>query len=370
MGGKGRKRLAIAASCLAVVLVACTAFDGLTAESPDAESTGPDPSIQLRDAMAEGSDMSTPVVAPPPSYLPKQEDAALLCSRLHACPLLLPSVIASLGVPLPTSNFSLCMDWANGPLPADRIGIDFQAKALACMARARSCAEAGDCLAYEGIPDDDARCPGPDAGADAATRRCLPNGDLLDCEIRQISHCDDPMFGARARCQEDQGNFECAIDRNCTTAVEGCSLTALDTCTRNQTLAAGLHVTKECPIAGYTCGNDVDSGALGCLTAPGKQKSCLTLGSGNCDGNLAQVCDGFQYSEFNCATMGGRCDINEGSPRCVHPHEECTPFSLGVNTCKDGMLQLCVGGKRVAFDCGSIGQRCAASGTQRAVCAP
>jgi hypothetical protein len=129
-------------------------------------------------------------------------------------------------------------------------------------------------------------------------------------------------------------------------------------------------VIRQCPVSGYTCGNDPDSGISQCLTRPNGAKTCVGQGLATCDGDFVQVCDGKMLSEFDCSAIGGTCVLGEGPPRCARPNETCTPFDLAVNQCHGSRIDLCVAGSPTSFDCASIGQRCVASGTQRAVCAP
>jgi hypothetical protein len=373
---RARRAVAFAFALVPLLPVACTTFDGVSARNDafeagtpvaqDAEE-GKTVDAVREDAPAEGDAPAREAKPAMPGLLPDLATAARLCSRVHECsPLLAYSIAGSLGLPISGSNFSACVSWALAPVPASRLGRDLQARALACIAAAGSCAEAGGCLAYESIADDDPRCA-TDAGK--STRACLPNGDVVDCGYRRIEHCKDPTFGTSAKCAAKAAL--CADDGNCTAAANDCRLSNLEICNSGSDPdGVGVRTSFTCAVEGLACDTNGDLGFPDCVTAPGHPKPCTSVGMATCSGDLALVCNGAMNSQFDCAGVGGTCVPDEGVPRCKLPGDKCSPVDMGVNACDGRRIALCAAGQRAVFDCTTIGQRCVAQRGQRAACAP
>jgi hypothetical protein len=342
------KRLGLAAlvwgfGALASVWIApsCTVFSDVTLE---------------QDAGAGDADAGEPV-ADPATYL-SLVDGARFCARAAACPDLFYSVLLSNAVPIDSENFSQCMSWVAGPIPAKRIGLQKQREALACIAGTETCAESGACLAFEVMSPTDPRCA--DAGG---PETCVDNGgSTLYCTptFAQMEHCTAPFFPLGTSCLEGapDGSAICASAAGCT--ADSCDGAVLYFC--NPALDVTLGV--DCEVVGNTCGFDSSVGLLNCL-ADGNYEYCQNL-SYMCDGDRVKVCHNAGVSLFDCTEFGATCSEAIGSPRCVRPTDECTPFDADINLCEGNNIKLCVGGERIDFDCASIGKTC--TGTVAAQC--
>jgi hypothetical protein len=75
---------------------------------------------------------------------------------------------------------------------------------------------------------------------------------------------------------------------------------------------------------------------------------------------MVEVCDGYDDSEFDCAALGGTCSAKGGSALCVRSDDVCSPFDSDVNVCAGTTVALCVGGRKQALDCASLGMTCIA----------
>lgn len=329
-------------------VAACTVFDGLEARRPGPSNTD--------------ADADQPVVG----FL-GIDDAARACSQIFKCPRLPRSVLFSISVPIDNLNFSQCMDWLAGPLPANRPGRRTQAQVLACIANARTCAEAGGCLSFEYIDPSDNRCS--DAGGAAYCDKDRKNAVVcLDDPV--VAHCGSAYFAPNSKCHEDDaGLLGCGIDLNCprdAAASPGfCNGSLRDFCS-----GLGVHVGIFCESMGLTCGVDRDSGRADCLGSNGERATCTTAGAA-CKGDKIEVCDGVYRSEFDCTALDGACVQTGNAVRCARSEEECTPLDPDVNQCAadSDELTLCVGGRRRVFDCAAVGLKCAAAaGPQTARC--
>lgn len=317
----------------ALVPASCMTFSGLTV---------PEKKTMSVDATPEGG--------PPPvvGFL-SLSDAAKVCSQIFKCPQLAQSVLRAIAVPLDRLNFSLCMDWVAGPVPQTRVGRTSQAETLACVAAAPTCGEAAKCLSQEIMAADDPRCVGQpvDAGD-----RCSPDGlAVIRCQYLDVLNCQTARYGPGSKCLKGtDGRYWCGVDRNCP-PLDTCQGSLLDYCG-----TSGVHASINCASAGYTCGMDPDSGYNDCLTGD-RLRACTAEGA-TCNGDVVAVCDAFNISEFDCASMGAKCAKNGSSARCARDTDQCSPLDGNLNTCTDSTLSLCVGGKPVAFDCASIGKNC------------
>jgi hypothetical protein len=350
---------------------ACTVFNGLDAQ-PDGEPLAVDGGQDDASVAANDSggmaNQARRMVHPGDGYLPLA-DGARLCSRVAECPLIAASFMVSMGLSVPTTNFAACVDLVSGRLPPTRVGVALQTATLACVAAARSCAEAGRCVPYESIADEDPRCAHASLPDGGWQNRCDGNGTVVNCAYDQVLHCEHSFFGPGARCiVGDDGVGACGLDKNCATGPSDCLGTLYEFCN-----GGNVRQTWECPLAGYVCGPDetVDGGGSSVCTQSGHVKACTTVGA-RCIGDVVSVCDGDNYSEYDCKALGAKCEASEGVPRCRRADDECTPLDVGIDACaSDGTeaIALCVSGKRATFDCASIGLRCVASPGARGSCA-
>jgi hypothetical protein len=367
-----RARPGIALASLALVLWAtipgggCTTFDGLVAAGADGKiSPRPDASADAgagagADAAEAGEDAAVepgldaaPVIppdaaAPPPGYLPLA-DAVSVCTLAYSCKNLWSSIWTSLAVPIDPTNFSLCVDWLAGPLPPLHPGIALQRIDLACVAKATSCQAAGACLAFENMEPSDLRCTG-DAGVGTG-ESCMNNTTILLCATRQIWHCDNGYYAPDQLCLlASDGWHYCAQSAGCPTYA--CTGSLFFGCWG---ASGDLEGATNCLHNGETCGGVPDAGGfLSCLT-DGQERRCTGLNA-SCAGTKAEVCDTLYVSQYDCAELGGTCSAAAGLPQCRRPSDSCTISDTAINACQaDGTtVSLCVGGRRVDFDCASL----------------
>lgn len=340
--------LVLAAAGGAAWAPACTTFSDVTVPEPDAgepeEDAGP----------SAVSFLST-------------IDAAKVCALAHSCPGLASSLIASSSVPIDSGNFSMCLTWLAGPLPPNRVGLAVQQQTLTCVAAATSCIEAGECLSIEYLQQDDPRCVGHDGsgggGGGGAAVFCSADGtDVVHCDTQYILHCDTPFFTPGTSCLEGaDGTLWCSSAQNCVGA-EACTGTVLEYCGS----PSDLRFSVNCAAVGTTCGLDPQLGYFDCLTN-GERRNCSGTGA-SCAGDIVEVCDNFEVSLFDCPAIGRTCDATQGLARCASPADACTPFDLDVNVCNGTSLEVCIGGKRSAFDCASAGLDCIPTGAALGHC--
>ena len=333
-------------AALAVTLAAVgagTVFNGLTvtatgdaAADSGSPETGPPPTDGGGDAPADA-------FPAPLNYLTTQQGAEL-CTLAATCPLLSASIQSSVGVPIDANNFSLCMEWAVGPIPGTRQGFPIQQGVLQCMAQATSCAAAGACNVFEDIAASDPRCATQpnDSGA-----FCSDSVTKVDCAGLFVQHCGVGQYTPGATCNvgTDQTPW-CSLgglDAGCP-ANASCISTFQDYCGVN-----GLHFRLNCANVGDSC--DVTDGGVQCGEA------CTTIAI-TCSGNTAQSCDGVEESPFDCAALGGTCSSKDNAIYCARPGDTCTPLDSDVNVCTGTTLSLCVGGTKSSFDCATISKQC------------
>jgi hypothetical protein len=353
---RARAAAVVVATCASTLGVAaapsCTTFDGLTLP-PDASAgdTGSSAAPDGQGGAEAGAGQA---------YLSLPE-AARACSMIFQCPLLAPSILSSIAVPVDPVNYSLCMHWLAGGMPADRVGFTVQAQTFACMAQAQTCAQAGSCLSLEDVGASDPRCA--DAGADAADRCADDGGTVLRCAEGYVLHCGSAYYAPGSVCLTgSDGTLWCALSAGCSMPTS-CIGTLFDYC------ALSLQESVNCAYDGYTCDvatND-DSGLPYCNTGT-LAKPCASAGT-SCAGTVVEVCDGLEVSEFDCAALGGTCSSKSGPALCVRSDDQCTPFDPGINACSGSTLALCVGGRKQALDCASLGLACVAgAGAESAHC--
>ena len=336
------------------ILGACTTFNGLSV--PD--QSGADATSDVINNNDAGND-ALPSTDGGGGFL-SLEDAVKFCVNAFNCPNLATSTIESIDVPVDTQHFSSCVDWMNGPLPPDRVGVAQTALALECAAKATTCKAAVDCMWFGIIDPTDSRCVGIDAGplTDAGYDKgvCIEDGGgVIYCNYDTIQHCGNPYFPAGSICKAGtDGIHYCDLTIPCGTTTN-CNGSVLTFCGVN-----GDRAGHDCAVGGFTCGTDI-SGDTDCLTN-GTLRNCTTVGA-TCSGDTVDVCDSQYSSAYDCSAAGGTCDATF-TARCKRPTDTCTPSSPGIDKCTGDTIQLCSGGQPQNFDCTSIGLKCkpAASG--------
>lgn len=318
------------------------------------------------DLVADPEDAGVPDSGPvSPGFL-SLDDAARVCSLAFECPELARSITLSSGVPVDNLNYSLCMNWIGGPIPTTRVGFVLQSQMLACVAKSTTCTEAGGCLLQELIGPGDPRCAPIDAGPDGSIYppiQCTDNGtSVLRCTggVPDVLHCSTAYFGPGSSCLQDtEGQFWCATGTTCSGG-DSCVGSLLSYC------GGDLRFGINCAAIGNSCGTDPVEQLLNCLTE-GQVRTCDNGGGLTCAGDVLEVCSG-SISLYDCANLGGTCVTTPGT-FCARPDDVCTPFDLDINVCTGSSISLCMGGRRVSFDCGAIGLGCvSADGSTPAQC--
>lgn len=313
----------------------CTVFDGLTVPPPRIPYSG---YLSLRDGVRA-------------------------CHLVQACPLLAEGVARSIGVPTNEEQFSTCLSWLSGPLPANRYGLAAQAAMLGCLANTLDCSTALECAHAEPLAKDDPRCLG------VVGNQCLEGGILLDCTTEIAERCHSVYYGAGSECELGlSGAGRCALSA----CMQGSS--PPPRCTSGVYVrcdpATNLRVAQDCNTVGLTCPEGAEGADAQCATEDGVFP-CDEPGRSVCapDGFRVRVCDGALASEFDCAAMDGYCVEEKSGGRCVRSTDTCSPDSVGIDECQGNTIMLCVGGQKVAFNCGDVGLSCIpASGLKRAYC--
>lgn len=319
-----RTCVAIVVVGLGVIVYGCTVFDGLTVPVPK---------------------------DPYPGYL-SVVDGVHACRLVHDCPQLSAAIARSIGVPASNTQFSTCLSWLSGPLPASRFGLEAQAMMLQCIARANECSEALECAHVEPLDEMDPRCVG------VVGDQCLMGGILLDCTTEIAERCHSAFYGAGSECQLGlAGEGRCALS----TCVQGNSLPPR--CTSGVYVrcdpATNLRVAQDCNTVGLTCPEGAEGADAQCATEDGVFP-CDEPGKAVCapDGTRVRVCDGALASEFDCRDMDADCQQESTGGRCVRTTDVCTPGTPGIDVCQGNSISLCVGGERIVFDCASVGLAC------------
>jgi hypothetical protein len=334
---------AIAAFALATA-AACTVFNGLAVTSKGDDAAPPPVDSTADSVVIDAPAEAAPEAGPPPqSYLSLQQGAQL-CTLAIACPLLPSTIQLSIGVPIDGNNFSLCMEWANGPIPGTRQGFMLQQAVLQCMAQATSCAAASACAVYENIVTTDPRCIAADGGS-----TCLDDGGTaVNCTTGYAEYCANGGYTPGGVCNKGtDGLTVCSLgglDAGCPPDIS-CIGTFEDFCGTD-----GLHIRYNCATFGDPCVYAEAGAQCG--------EACGTVGALVCDGNVVKSCDGIEQSPFDCADMGGTCSSKQNAIYCARPTDGCTPLDSDVNVCSGTTLSLCVGGQKTSFDCSSIAKQC------------
>lgn len=296
----------------------------------------------------------------PEAYLPVL-DAAELCAVAAECPLLGPSIVAAIGVPIVgidalgpriDLSYSACLDWLSSPLARGRIGFEAQRELLYGVVAA-GCAGGLAFLPIEGFGAEDDRCDGQPA------QRC--EGDvLLDCVAGLSRDCTSPPYSAATTCIETgDESATCGIAHPCGDAEPSCDGSfavgcAEDVLTAFDCATVGLGCSASTPGA---CGGQ--SGAASCAGDAFGQQACSP------DGERATVCLGGFVGETDCDAVGLACVADGGASRCGDPAREtsgerCSPYDPEVDVCQGDVLHACIGGAHVDIDCPTIGRVCKA----------
>lgn len=291
------------------------------------------------------------------------EDAVRACRWVVECPLLAPSLVRTIALPVDARSSSLCLHWVAGALPPGRPGLEAQREVLRQVAEAGSCEEALGAMWVEAIdPAVDPRCAGP------APAKCIGN-DAIDCDAGVVEHCSSPRFSAPAQCLSGLGVAGCTTG-TCEHPPEPSGLTVSASCSgESGRLCVGddqpLAVDYSCPALGLRC----DNPAAFCEPMEGGYVACGAAGQVRCGtgGARVEVCHSdVGGSAFDCTALdgGGICAV-DGPPRCIRGKPACDIPALevgdapsSVDTCNGTVLRACVDGQDIGVDCAAQGLAC------------
>jgi hypothetical protein len=317
----------------------CTTFDDVGVPPPSGDAA-------VADAVDAASDVSD-AASSAPTYLTWSE-AHDVCSKIAACAAfdLEGSVELSLGLPMPATNYPICVQWLAGELPGNRIGISEQREVLRCMAAAKDCATANGCLPVQGWT------------ARVGTPLCKTIGGCEgDYACGSGSRLSCSMLGGA--CKQVPSGYGCVTAQPCSLCPDDDAGTAR-LCTDGGTIVddairQGFLPATECSPAGVaqcaTLGGShcQDASVVGCTLRPSAKKVSASRNA----------------SVFDCAAIGATCQNagSAGTPAfyCARAGR-CQP---GDSTCIDGhTIQVCVDGVFKAFDCHELnaGATCSTNG--------
>lgn len=308
---------------LGLLAVACPSLDGFTGNTPSG-----------LDASVSGGFLSL-------------TDAARVCAKVKTCIKLGYSIGFSLLIPMDAKTYSSCVDVLASPLPPGRLGLARQTETLKCVADAADCASAALCLPYESISSTDPRCE-----VEAGTgKSCSPDkAAVYNCGTDLITHCDHGHFVGGSCMLTSTGEAQCAAAPTCTQSASFCTGDVVEIC-----MSSGFAFKVDCSYWGQTCGTDQAGGPNDCVLN-GIAPLC-TADKVQCIGDRVRACYGGYYGEIDCLAGGSKCDAWP-TAHCARPDDACQQTDLTVNACTGDVVELCVAGKRMSFDCASIGRAC------------
>jgi hypothetical protein len=322
-----------------------------------------------------------------PSYL-SLEDAVRVCSLVSQCDGLADAIVRSIGVAADEGNFSQCMTWLGGAVPAARIGLAEQQALLACAARAAAgaaeigpdqCGAAMDCAYIQRLTDVEACAPGAASHCEDGE---VPGSNrfVVDREACVRLDCGSPLFSdgpTPSECVEVAGGKKLCgrplEPGQCPLAIEArvtCEGDTLSVCAPPAPPLSAVDLRLGCAVAGGACaaGAAAAEARLACL-APGTTcdpctpaDTCGAPGPPECESEaVARVCGGRSWSRFDCAAMDLGCKNDGGFARCGHPDDECSPTDEVLNSCFGDTISFCWSGTATTFDCATIGMTCRTS---------
>ncbi len=349
----------MATICVAVA-AACTDFNDAVVTNP--ADGGPPFDTGTTDSTVNGdtrvpTDSGPPTDSTPPppdtgsnalQYL-NIDDAARVCALAFNCPNLALDLVESIDVPIDGDNFSLCMDWATGPIPPDREGFTLQQGVLQCTAQAPDCKTAAACSVFEELNTGDPRCP-PPVPTDSGTYCTNDGGTKVDCVNGFVQNCFVGQFTPGSSCRFDQGGTAwCSLplDSGCP-AFSTCQSSFQDYCGIDN-----LHFRINCLTVGGLCSFD-DAGNSQC-------GPFCNATSTACAGTSVGVCDGIELTTFDCPALDASCSNMGNAIHCAQTTDQCSPTDSTVNKCTDSThIDLCIGGQKVNYDCSKVMKTCVA----------
>jgi hypothetical protein len=288
------------------------------------------------------------------------EEAAVMCARLVNCPGLGLTITQDLRIPLNASGYSYCVTQLATSFEPNRIGKDLVSATLRKIIGLgdSSCQLVFDELEDQPLPAGDALCAGADA-MNPPGGHCLDATTVLKCDSQggtgTLSHCGKPNGGPDEKCLAIDGGAICSPGGLCPVAsCVGSTLKGyVETADKTRYCSE-----VDCGAIGLGCVADAFDN-LGCAN-DAKAVGAANKAGGFCEGTV-YLARAFLYEgRIDCAELGARCISRGELALCAFEQAECSPFDPSIDSCKAGTdtVELCVGGRRTEFDCGSIGKRC------------
>lgn len=329
------------------------------------------------------------------------ETAAKVCSLVAECELLDASLVVSLRVGVNVKNFSYCMHVLTTSFEQGRPGRTQVAQLLRQIANATSCPAAARLLYYDFVADPSSPCPrlgtdggsaadaggdGGDASAPVEGVYCSDENTLKICDEQSSYHLHcDAIPGQRCVPVDKQALGDptlpaglCSISLSSTAPCLGASCDSsgsfLDSCLLEVDAGSAIerYMTERqsCTLLGLRCVTETSRNSVGCAASDGiVRRNNQYLGS-YCEGPRLMTTNGHFLGGVDCSELepGGRCVdcFAAGVPctaqtqgaSCGRADDECTVYGEDVNLCEGTSIKLCVDGRRISFDCASIGRTC------------
>ncbi len=277
---------------------------------------------------------------------------AATCAWLAACQVPGPSMVGCIELASRMPAIKAAMKLQGGIWEADEYGGFDVGPHAACVSKAKSCQQVLACLAdgkpcAAGQPE---QCQGEVAtGCDGERRFTLDCGALgLACRVfgGKKAFCVAP-----AECKSGAG-VSCVGDKATT-----CIDTGSDT----------FAYTADCGVAGKVCSAGGGADPFGCV--PQQSAACASdTFVAKCDGDTTVNCVGGSVFRKVCGLLGQACVIDSAAgagkvAKCVWGG-----LCAGEPACDGDTIAYCEAGKRVGFDCASVGLKCVASAGGDADC--
>ena len=326
----------------------CTAFDDV-----------PGPGRVVVDSSVDASVDATPLVPNSGNGLLPFDEAAAACSRIVGCKVLALALTTNFRIPLNGASYSYCIAQLTSPFEPNRPGKELVRTTMRNIIAAKGpCQERLDQVEHEEVLEGAVQCAVPEATM--TNGRCLDSQTAVYCNAEGgagiVDHCGKPAGTSTERCVTYDGGAECA-------RVGACGMQCNDGVYFDDAdRGGGLHhcLDTDCNALGLNC-IKLPTGEAGCSSGD-QVKGARRRAGGSCRGDSYVARAFFFEGELDCAKLGAHCiAASDGRDLalCTPTDAECSPFDADVDVCGEGSrINLCVGGRRGAFDCASVGLAC------------
>ncbi len=208
--------------------------------------------------------------------------------------------------------------------------------------------------------DDIAQCEGDRD----ATEFCAAKADGSYCRDNEVVYCSN-LYDYAHDCGRDSG-----ICHEFGSGPDGpgavCTLPALGICGNAGSRQCGgpgdayVYECQEGTAYGTRCTRyDQECTGSGNASRCQAPRDCVTAGIA-CAGNVARMCDGNAKSEFDCGSVGLRCETTgsvagDDGRHCLAPGCKREDAAACTENCSGANLTVCYGGSPVTVDCRDYG---------------